>query len=207
MTQQAEFAPDVRQVDGAGFVDGQVEQRTNALESTERSGKDFNRLLNLHSQTVFFLCNHAGRIGHGNRTKFSRAPGVSGRRAVRHRVDVRIRLADHFVQSRGHHGAGRVTRFERHVGCEVSFLRSAFFEQEVVVVLMDELHQRTVKVVTIDVCSAGVVRVAHVPVGAFEPAGVVRPQVSFGRADARADVAVRRNDLQQVVAFFAHANL
>ncbi len=99
-----------------------------------------------------------------------------------------------------------MTRLQRGLGSVFALLRLVLLKKEIAVVLVRVLEERAFQRRRIGAGLAAVGRVGHVPVGPFEPARVVGPKITLGRADAGADVAFRPHDLHHVVGLAAQAD-
>ena len=205
LAEHPHLAPDVSQVDGAGLVDAQIQLGPDALALAQGEGEDIDRLLRLGGQAALLLLDHAAGESERKGADFARPPGVARGRPIGRRVDVGIRLAEHFVERGGHHRPRGVARLQRRLRGKLLRVRIAV-QQEVAVVLMDVAQQRPAQQRGIQARLAAVGRVGHVPVGPFQPTGVVGPEIALRRTQTGADVALGPHDLQQVVGLGPHAD-
>jgi len=207
LAQHAQFTPDVRQVHRAGLVNAKRQRGFFFLELAERTTEDIDCLLALSLETVFLGLEHTAGEGERKRADFARAGRVAGLLAVAQRVDVRVGLAQQFVDG-GHHQRSRgMLRLDGHL-CGQCLLVELLLriEQEIAVVFVEEFQQRTLEFGPKRAGFAAVVRIGHVPESPFQPAVVVGPQVALGRAGGGAEVPFRVHDLAHVVHLAPHAD-
>ena len=163
-------------------------------------------LLPWASKPLALFEDHAAGKAEGEGADFAGPPALARLVAVGQRVDVGVGLAEDLVEGGGHHGAGGVPRLQRRLGGELALLQIVVLQEEVAVVLVDEAEERPLEDGGIGAGAAAVGGIGHVPVGAFEPTGVVGPEVALGRAEAGADIAFGPHHLHHVVGLAAQTD-